>query len=220
MAENRVVNAHFDHLAEYALAVCRECRHGVLPSHIKSHVQRAHPPKRKQAKAIAEEIGSWPGLIQYAGELNVPNQIIEPIEQLPVYQDRLMCRLAPDQCRQIFRTEGIMKKHWQNIHGWSPAGKGGHPSRVEQKKIQKRFSQHCKKVHCQRLLVQGQGSQYFQVHQPGDGGPDVVPIDNNAAWTQIGEKMAEAWANIERRRKDTIQAGERDEVSPWLERTQ
>jgi hypothetical protein len=45
-------------LVEYALAVCRECQHGVLPSHIKSHVQQAHPAKQKQAKAIAEEVGN------------------------------------------------------------------------------------------------------------------------------------------------------------------
>ncbi|KAG9375898.1 hypothetical protein A1F94_013642, partial [Pyrenophora tritici-repentis] len=55
MAESTVGGQHFEHLVEYALAVCRECQHGVLPSHIKSHVQRAHPAKRKQAKAIAEE---------------------------------------------------------------------------------------------------------------------------------------------------------------------
>jgi hypothetical protein len=32
--------------------------------------------------------------------------------------------------------------------------------------------------------------------------------------------MAKAWANIETRAQNTIQEGERDEVNPWLERTQ
>ncbi|KAF1828970.1 hypothetical protein BDW02DRAFT_537164, partial [Decorospora gaudefroyi] len=32
--------------------------------------------------------------------------------------------------------------------------------------------------------------------------------------------MARAWANIETRAQNTIQEGERDEVNPWLERTQ
>jgi hypothetical protein len=153
MAEDRVVNAHFDQLVEYALAVCKECQHGVLPSQIKSHVQRAHPPKRKQAKAIAEEVGSWPGLIQYAGELNVPSQVIEPIDQLPVYQDGLMCQMDPDHCRQIFRSKGVMKKHWRTAHEWSPAEKGGRPSRTEQKQIQERIQKNCRKVHCQRLMA-------------------------------------------------------------------
>ena len=71
--------------------MCKECRHGVLPSQIKNHVQRAHPAKRKQAKEIAEDVGNWAGLIQYASELGVPSQVIKPIQQLPVYKDGLMC---------------------------------------------------------------------------------------------------------------------------------
>jgi RecQ family ATP-dependent DNA helicase len=220
MAESNVAGENFTHLVEYALAVCKECQHGVLPSQIKSHVQRAHPAKRKQAKAIAEDVGSWAGLIQYAGELEVPSHMIEPIHQLPVYQDGLMCQLAPDRCRQIFRSEGAMKKHWRVAHEWSPAAKGGHPTWVEQKDIRDRINQYCKKVHCQRLLVQGQGSQYFQVHQPGDGGLAVVPVDGDAVWAQVGEKMARVWADIETRAQNTIQEGEQDEVNPWLERTQ
>jgi RecQ family ATP-dependent DNA helicase len=220
MAESSVRGKHFEHLVEYALAVCRECQHGVLPSHIKSHVQRAHPAKRKQAKAIAEEVGNWAGLIQYAGELEVPSQVIEPIHQLPVYKDGLMCQVDPNHCCRIFRKPEGIRKHWRDVHRWSAAGKGGHPTREKQKEIQERISQHCKKVHCQRLLVQGQGSQYFQVHQPGDDGPDVVPVNGEAAWAQVGEQMAKAWANVETRAQDTIQQGEKDEVNPWLERTQ
>ncbi|CAN9275283.1 unnamed protein product [Alternaria alternata] len=220
MAESSVRGQHFEHLVEYALAVCRECRHGVLPSHIKSHVQRAHPAKRKQAKAIAEEVGNWAGLIQYASELEVPSQVIEPIHQLPVYEDGVMCQVDPNHCRRIFRKPEGIRKHWRDVHSWSAAGKGGHPTREKQKEIQERISQHCKKVHCQRLLVQGQGSQYFQVHQPGDDGPDVVPVDGEAAWAQVGEQMAKAWAGVETRAQNTIQEGETDEVNPWLERTQ
>ncbi|KAI2479398.1 DUF3505 multi-domain protein [Pyrenophora tritici-repentis] len=220
MAESTVGGQHFAHLVEYALAVCRECQHGVLPSHIKSHVQRAHPAKRKQAKAIAEEVGNWAGLIQYAGELEVPSQVIKPIHQLPVYKDGLMCQVDPNHCRRIFRKPEGIRKHWRDVHSWSAAGKGGHPTREKQKEIQERISQHCKKVHCQRLLVQGQGSQYFQVHEPDENNPNVVPVNSEAAWAQVGEQMARAWETIEKRAQTTIQEGERDEVNPWLERTQ
>jgi RecQ family ATP-dependent DNA helicase len=55
--------------------------------------------------------------------------------------------------------------------------------------------------------------------QPGEDGPDVVP-NGDAAWAQVGEQMAKAWENIEKRAQNTIQDGERDEVNPWLERTQ
>jgi hypothetical protein len=47
-----------------------------------------------------------------------------------------------------------------------------------------------------------------------------VAIDGDAAWAHVGEQMARAWANVETRAQNTIQEGEKDEVNPWLERTQ
>jgi hypothetical protein len=220
MTENSVAGEYFEHLAEYALAVCRKCRHGVLRSQVKSHLQRAHRVKRKPAEVIAEEVGSWAGLVEYASEVEVPGQVIQPIDQLPVYADGLMCRIEPDGCRQIFRSAEAIRKHWQKAHNWSPAVREGRPSRAEQKKIQGRVGKGCKTVHCQRLLVQGQGSQYFQVHEPGDDSPNVVPVNGEAAWAQVGEQMARVWETVEKRAQNTIQDGERDEVNPWLERTQ
>ncbi|KAJ4398868.1 hypothetical protein N0V91_009870 [Didymella pomorum] len=220
MTESSIAGECFEHLVEYALAVCKECGHGVLPGQVKSHVQRAHPAKRKQAELIADEVSSWAGLVEFASELEVPSQVVEPIQQLPVYADGLSCQLDPSRCRQIFRSERVMKNHWRDAHDWSVAGKSGRPTRVQQKSIQDRISKNCKIVHCQRLMVQGQGSQYFEVHQPGDDGPEPVPIDGDAAWAQVGEQMAKAWASVETRAQNTIQAGETDEVNPWLERTQ
>ncbi|KAF2870436.1 hypothetical protein BDV95DRAFT_496593, partial [Massariosphaeria phaeospora] len=49
---------HFKHLAKYCIAVCKECRHSVLPSYIKSYLQRAHKVKQKQAKEIAKRVRS------------------------------------------------------------------------------------------------------------------------------------------------------------------
>lgn len=220
MAESSITGEYFEQLVAYALAVCKKCRHGVLPSQIKSHLQRAHRVKSKQAESAADEVSSWAGLVEYASEVEVPSQAIESIPQLPVYTDGLMCRIRPDRCRQIFRSERVMKNHWRDAHSWSPAEKGGRPSRVEQKKIQDRVDKNCKNVHCQRLFVQGQGSQYFEVQQPRAGSPNTIPVDGNAAWAQVGEQMARAWENIEKRAQNTIQDGERDEVNPWLERTQ
>ena len=206
----------FDHLAEHALAICKECRHGVLPSQIKNHLQRVHRMDSKQAESAAEKVGSRAGLIQYASELEMPSQVVAPMPQLPVYPDGLKCRLDPDQCRQIFRSSEAMRKHWRRVHDWLPASKGGRPSQVEKGKIQARIKKGCQTIHCQRLLVQGQGSQYFQVQQPSEH----IPIDGDAVWARVGERMAKVWANIETRAQNTIQAGEKDEVNPWLQRAQ
>jgi hypothetical protein len=71
----------------------------VLSSQVKSYLQRAHRVKGKQAEIVADEVSSWAGLIQYASELEVPSQVSQVIQQLPVYADRLMCRIDLDYCR-------------------------------------------------------------------------------------------------------------------------
>jgi hypothetical protein len=47
-----------------------------------------------------------------------------------------------------------------------------------------------------------------------------VPIDGGTAWARVGEQMAKAWEGIKRQENKTIQEGKRDEVNPWVERTQ
>ncbi|KAG9382309.1 DUF3505 domain containing protein [Pyrenophora tritici-repentis] len=72
----------------------------------------------------------------------------------------------------------------------------------------------------ERLFSSRHGSQYFEVQAPSqDGeGPEIVPVDGSS----MGAR-ASRWprrADIEKRAQTTIQEGERDEVNPWLERTQ
>jgi hypothetical protein len=193
----------------------------VLPSHIKSHLQRAHKVNHKQAEDIAERVRSWSGLIEYASELQAPSEVIPPISQLPIYPDGVLCQLDAAYCCKVFRSIDVIKKHWREVHSWSVGSKGGHLSQVAQKEIQLRIEKGCRRVHCQRLFVQGPGSQYFEVQPPDDDNdPGIVPVDGEAAWARVGEAMARAWANVEKRAQSTIQAGERDEVNPWVERTQ
>jgi hypothetical protein len=116
MTESSVAGEYFEHLVAYALAICKECRHGVLPSQVKSHLQRAHRVKGKQAEVTADEVSGWAGLIEHASELEVPGQVITAIQQLPVYADGLMCCIDLDHCCQIFRSEETIRKHWQKMH--------------------------------------------------------------------------------------------------------
>jgi hypothetical protein len=199
MAEADILFQYFEHLAEYSIAICKECRHGVLPSHIQSHLQRAHKIQQKQAEDIAQRVHSWSGLIEYASELHVPSKVIPPISQLPIHPDGLLCQLDVAHCCKIFRSIDVMKKHWREVHSWSVGSKGGHLSKVAQNKIQLRIDLGCRRVHCQRLFVQGLGSQYFEVQPPNDNNdPGIVPVDGKAVWARVGAEMAKVWERVEK----------------------
>jgi hypothetical protein len=98
----------------------------------------------------------------------------------------------------------------------------GWPSRSKEESVQAQVRKGCRQVHCQRIFPSRHGSQYFEVRAPAEGqedGPQPVPTDGDAAWARVGREMAEAWTNIEKWARTTIQDGERDEVNPWLKRT-
>lgn len=174
------------------------------------------PAKRRQAKLIAGEMDNWAGLIDHASDWEMSSRDIEPNQQLYVYTDGSLSQLDPDRCRQVFRSGCVMKNHWRDVYEWLLAGKGGRPSRVQQNHMQERISNSCKTVHCQRLLVQGQASQFSEVQQPGGDGPNVAP-DGDAVWAQVSEQMAKALANAEVRVQDIRARGTR---GPVLERMQ
>jgi hypothetical protein len=125
----------------------------VLPSYIKSHLQRMHRVKDRQADTIAERVRSLAGLLEYASELQEPCQVVPPISQLLVYSDGLVCQLDAACCYKILRSIEAMKKHWREVHSWSVASKGGCPSQVAQKEVALRGEEGCRRVHCQQLYI-------------------------------------------------------------------
>ncbi|KAK7177381.1 hypothetical protein PSPO01_16574 [Paraphaeosphaeria sporulosa] len=42
---------YFEHLTEYQVAVCRECRYAVWPDQIEGHLQKLHKQPRNRARA-------------------------------------------------------------------------------------------------------------------------------------------------------------------------
>lgn len=143
----------FEHLADYQLAVCRECRYAVWPDQIERHLEKQHKKSLKSAQAVGDAVRQWPGLLQYPGELEIPSNGIDPIPQLPVYDNGLLCRLSPGRCQYVGRTIESTKTHWCKDHnGWSLGRKQGRPSQTRAKALHVRLQNGCKRVYCQRLF--------------------------------------------------------------------
>jgi hypothetical protein len=91
MSEHNIAYQYFEHVAEYSVAACRECRYAVWPDQSEGHLQEQHKVSRKQADIVGEQICSWAGLLQYPSELKVPGGMLQPVPQLPVYADGILC---------------------------------------------------------------------------------------------------------------------------------
>lgn len=223
MASKHAEEEYFNHLVEYQLAICRECRHAVWPEQVEGHLQgKNHRLSYEDARPIGEYVRNWPSLIRYPGELTVPSYVNQPIHQLPLHQDGWKCQLDPGRCFYVCRGLKCIKEHWRKVHDWSTAEKRGGSGVEKGRRTQRRIEEGARAVACQRFFSSRHGSQYFEVRQPVEGQrgqPEPVPVDSEAAWAEVGKGMAEAWANVERRAIVTIQDGEKDEINPWLQRT-
>ena len=91
MAECDIGSRFFTQLAEYPVAVCKECKHGVWPDQIEGHLQRSHKIPRKKAGLVGSSIRGWPGLARYPSELELPSQIVDPIPKILLYLDGWLC---------------------------------------------------------------------------------------------------------------------------------
>jgi hypothetical protein len=222
MSEHNIARQYFEHIAEYSVAACRECRYAVWPDQIEGHLQEQHKVSRKQADIVGEQIRSWAGLLQYPSKLKVPGGVPRPVAQLAVYTNGLLCQLDLGQCSRIIWSSKTIKKHWRVDHGWSASSRQGRLSQIQQKSVQVQIEKAYQLVHCQRLFGSRLGSQYFEVQPPSQDQerPSTAPTDGSAAWARVGEQMAKAWENVEKRANKTIQEGEMDEVNPWVERKQ
>jgi hypothetical protein len=212
---------HFHHLMEYQLAVCKECQYAIWPEQIGGHLHgKHHKLSQKKAQEIAEEVRGWPGLISFANELQIPVRVDQPIPQLPLYEDGLMCQLESQQCQYICRDKKTLKKHWRTKHQWSIAQGRGGLSKAKKQSMEKRFEEVAKQVHCQRFFLSHDGSQYFEVCMPEKAQDEQARVVvGDELWDQLRDRALKCWAEVEEESQKTIKEVQTREANPWLERT-
>lgn len=90
----------------------------------------------------------------------------------------------------------------------------------KKKETRKRVEQGARKIHCQRMFVQGEHSQFFEVRQAEAASSEQArPRTKFGAMQRIWERSIEYVEAREREKKDTIAAGGITETTPWIRRT-
>ena len=209
-------NAYFERLDRFPVVVCRQCRYAVWPDQIEGHLRRAHRHvAHRMARRLGDEVRSWPEIMIYPSQLEVPASIPEPIQQLMIHQQGWQCQLQPPHCQYVCREFASMDQHWREQHQWSRARHSGRPSRKERLEIQRRQERACRPVRCQRLFPQGEGSGYFAII----GEDEEHPVPDMDRCQRFCEKVHAHWKKTEEDANRLIQDGEKDEANPWLKRT-
>ena len=110
---------YLQHVEEWKIVVCRQCRHAVWPGDVRAHFKGVqHRLASDKIKQIVEEVGILTALTRDRTAFRYPVDAIEPIDAMPVFDDGLMCTFAPDECRYICRTINNMRDHARDEHGY------------------------------------------------------------------------------------------------------
>ena len=201
------------HLSEWRLIVCRKCQHAIWPAQLQSHLQGPHHRmKIKEAEPIVKTTQSWPNLIEYPIELNIPTQVNSAIPHLAIHHDGLLCDIQPERCQYICRSEKFMKTHCKQKHDWSMQSRKGRPGKSTSGSVTKSW----KTVVCQRFFNHQHGSQYFQVinHEIVENEIVGANVEN-----QVRQVIDRAMIAVRQKEREVIDQGEDLEVNRWLDRT-
>ncbi|GME30940.1 uncharacterized protein LTHEOB_12917, partial [Neofusicoccum parvum] len=164
---------------------------------------------RKQAELIGSEVRGWRGLIASPSQLEVLAHqqqqeqeeeeevvvLLQPIAELPLFEDGLLCRKDPG----------------------SGSKKGGGSGKGKEETAERRFQEMARPVYCQRFFPTFHGSQYFEVCRPEPEQEQEAQQEDQAQqpaqggeqlWQQAWNKANQNWEELEKRARATIEEGE------------
>lgn len=197
-----------------AVSICSMARQ--IAGHLKNPQHRIGA---KQAVSIMHEIQQWPGMIQHPSQFEVRRFVESAIDGVAVYEDGWNCEWDVGECRGVCRRSVSMKEHWRKAYGFCAGQRRGGSDILKQEEIVRQIKQRCRRVRCQRLFVQREHSQFFEVRSDRSDG-DVSGSSRGKeeqTWSQAWERASQHYNAI--RADATIRAGAVDEVNPWLRRT-
>jgi hypothetical protein len=203
--------------AEFRVLICQKCQHAVRQSQVKTHLSGTmHRIPSTWAQYIQNIIQQWDYIDEEPEVDSWPHQIDEPIPELPIYKDGILCQQCEVYtCRQI-RT---MKAHWIEVHNYRVQQGRGRPTHTQAQTIQATINANIRPVSCQRIFAQGPGSHYIHVAQPSPHIRPDAPITDRGAIRQLLQSIEEYQQQDQQAHETIIQAGDLDEATPWLNRT-
>lgn len=150
----------------------------------------------------------------------MPTVIRQPIAELPLWEKAWRC-IVDANCPYISPKLEVIKWHWRKQHqAYSQHQRGGGSGHTKAKDAQTRFEKGTREVQCQRLFAQGPHSQFIEVAQPDEAAPEQVRAGSDEKALQRAWEQANSyWDTMREKQNDQIEAGETDELSPWLKRT-
>jgi hypothetical protein len=109
----------FEKIPELRIMLCRQCKHGVHPKEVATHLRKKHYLKTSDIQPIVQTVQQWNDIIQDPAAVDIPRELDDPLPILKVHTNGMQCQRDPGQCQYTTTHVKMMRKHWHQVHGWT-----------------------------------------------------------------------------------------------------
>ncbi|KAL4947037.1 hypothetical protein BDW69DRAFT_199945 [Aspergillus filifer] len=186
----------FRKIPKLRIIVCCQCQHAVHPKEVEAHLQAKHSMKPQERRAIAHAITRWPD----------------------VHTNGMQCRRDP-QCQYIGTHIRTLRKHWQQVHGWTQQRQRGRVGAAEQAAGKAKLQQSFHRVAWQQVFPTRKNSHLVHIRSR-DPEPDKPLAPANMREQIAADIKARATADEQEAASQAVEADELHDANPWLRMTQ
>lgn len=203
------------HLDQHGLVLCTSCKYTIWPTHFVSHFRNLHKMSMTLVKRLQHEMLGF-GNLADPHNFQMPLTVDVIIPGLPIYQG-FKCSHSSE-CHYACATQKGIQDHSRQQHNYNRHQHRGQPSKAKKAKlaVDNADNHPWRPIVCQRFKTSGVGSSYFEVLNPSP----VEPVTSNLAWQQKMQELQAVTLAVKAQEKQIIDEGTKNEVNPWLERTQ
>lgn len=184
----------FQPIPSLQIIICRYCKYGVYPKEVTTHLRVKHAMKPQECIQVAEAVQHWDHIIQEPQDVQIPRTLQNPLPGIKLHTDGMQCRQDPEHCQYITTHIKTMRKHWQQVHGWTQHGHSGFVSSQEREQGMASFQQSFRMVAWQKVFPTRKNSHLVHI-QSCDPEPVESPTPSTDREAMVAEIKAQAAAD-------------------------
>ena len=217
-------NAIFAYIPRCRIIVCRECRIGVLGSHVASHLNTRHAYLVPSTRASVTQVArGMEALAEHEDEVVYPELVSEPVPHIPVWRDGLKCiatKADGTLCGYIRRTVQDIQWHCRNDHGWKNSRKRGRVLKGQEVETNKMWIEG---ICCQKFAHAGRLGRLFEVQSQDRAEDSQGDEEDGPAKRRVEVAFQQTTTALEKADKDANARIEPESnryiTHAWLSRT-
>jgi superfamily II DNA or RNA helicase len=173
--------------------------------------------KPEQRQPITDAVLGWHDVIQNPADVDIPRELEDPLPIIPLHTNGMQCRREPN-CLYIGTHIRSMRKHWQQVHGWTQQGRQGRVGAAEHAVGAAEFQLSFRTVAWQQVFPTRKNSHLVHIRSC-DPEPDEPRLPSTEYEQIAAEIKARAVDDEKQATCPTAESETPHDANPWLRMT-